>query len=77
MTQTRMPLEELLAQPPAMDLRATCRAINIGKTSGYAMVKAGEFPLPVLRIGKQYRVRRSDVLAYLGIDVREQGAVPA
>lgn len=68
-TQMRgMMLDELLALPVAFDLMVACRAHGIGRTSGYALAKRGEFPCRVLKIGNQYRVTRADLLKSLGIE---------
>jgi hypothetical protein len=60
---------ELLALPAAVPLWPTAaRALNIGRTVAYELARAGEFPVPVLRLGSSYRVRTADLWAYLGID---------
>jgi len=38
------------------------------KGKAYEMVRAGTFPVPVLPVGKRMRVRRVDLLRYLGLD---------
>lgn len=47
-------------------------AIGAGRTSAYRMAKDGTFPVPVLRIGKSYRVITADLVALLSgpIDVK-------
>lgn len=40
-------------------------AIGAGRTSAYRMAKDGTFPVPVLRIGKSYRVITADLVALL------------
>lgn len=62
-----MSLGELLGLPLAIDLATAGRAFSIGRTKAYALTKAGEFPVPVLRVGNTYRVRRADLLDALGI----------
>ncbi|WP_040699462.1 MerR family transcriptional regulator [Nocardiopsis kunsanensis] len=59
--------QELLGLPLAVDLTTAGRAFTLGRTKAYALAKAGEFPVPVLRIGNSYRVRRADLLDALGI----------
>jgi len=58
---------ELRALPASIDLPTTFRAVGIGRTKGYELVKAGSFPVPVLRLGRVQRVRTADVLELLGI----------
>ncbi|HEX6579231.1 MAG TPA: hypothetical protein VF082_12775 [Jiangellaceae bacterium] len=63
-----MTADELEALPISFDLGTACRAIDIGRTAGYALAKRGEFPVRVLRVGKQYRVTKPDLLRYLGYE---------
>ncbi|WP_374118276.1 helix-turn-helix domain-containing protein [Streptomyces sp. MAR25Y5] len=59
---------ELLALPAAVDLATAARALNVGRTTAYDLAKRGQFPVPTLRLGVQYRVRRADLLNLLGIE---------
>jgi hypothetical protein len=60
---------ELLALPAAVPLWPTAaRAVNIGRTKAHELARAGEFPVPVLRLGASYRVRTADLLVFLGIE---------
>lgn len=70
MQRRTLPLtvDELLALPAAVDLPTAARALNLGRTNAYSMAKCGEFPVPLLRIGAQYRARRADLLKLLGIE---------
>jgi predicted DNA-binding transcriptional regulator AlpA len=60
--------QELLALPATVDVPTAARALNIGRTLAYQLVRTGEFPLPVLRLGSRYRVVTSSLLAALGIE---------
>ncbi|MBI0374709.1 hypothetical protein JBE27_00065 [Streptomyces albiflaviniger] len=62
--------DELLALPVAFSLDVANRALSIGRTYGYAMAKQGTYPVRVLRLGRQYRVTRYDLLRYLGLDTQ-------
>ncbi|MEU5091688.1 hypothetical protein [Streptomyces sp. NPDC021356] len=42
-------------------------ALNIGETLGYDLIKAGEFPIEVVKFGRAYRVRKTDLLSFLGL----------
>ncbi|MFE9432191.1 helix-turn-helix domain-containing protein [Streptomyces sp. NPDC006640] len=66
---TRGPLtrSELLALPAAVDVETAARAFGIGRTTAYALAKAGDFPCRVLRAGKAYRVITQDLLRVLAI----------
>lgn len=59
---------ELLGLPVAFPLDVANRALGMGRTTGYALAKRGTYPVRVLRLGRQYRVTRYDLLRYLGVD---------
>lgn len=62
--------EEALALPVSVDLETANHALGIGRTTGYAMAKRGEYPIPLFRVGLQYRVTRANLLHFLGIEER-------
>ncbi len=57
---------ELRSLPSVVDLVTAGRAFGIGRTKSHELVRAGEFPVPVLRLGNSYRVTRADLLRALG-----------
>ncbi|MFI0906747.1 integrase [Streptomyces sioyaensis] len=59
---------ELLALPVSFSLEVANRALGLGRTTGFALAKRGAYPVRVLRLGRQYRVTRYDLLRYLGLD---------
>ncbi|MFD4975615.1 helix-turn-helix domain-containing protein [Streptomyces sp. NPDC058424] len=61
---------EVLALPVAVDLITAARALSLGRTTAYDLARRGEFPVPLLRLGAQYRARRVDLLDVLGIQDR-------
>lgn len=63
-----MQLAELLALPVAIDLDTANRALLLGRTKGFQLAKAGDYPVPVMRVGKTYRVSRAELLRILGIE---------
>ncbi|MFJ3093605.1 hypothetical protein [Streptomyces hydrogenans] len=67
-TRTGMSKAEALHLPVSIDLNTSNRAFGLGRTTGYALAKRGEYPVPLLRLGNAYRARRADVLAVLGIE---------
>lgn len=69
MTRQGLTRSELLALPAAVPLWPTAaRAIGIGRTVAYEMVKAGTWPTRVLRLGSLYRVPSAELLALLGVE---------
>ncbi len=73
-----MTSDELAALPAVVDVPTAGRALGIGSTLAYALVKAGEFPCPVLRLGRLYRVPRAGLLEVLGLvpNTREADVPP-
>lgn len=59
---------ELNDLPPSLGLEAAALVLGIGRTNAYALVRRGEFPVPVLRIGRRYRVSTQAVLRLLGVE---------
>lgn len=72
-----MQLDELLALPVAFDLETANRALLMGRTKGFDLAKRGEYPVPVRRDGRTYRVNRADLLRELGIGPNSDGAGPS
>lgn len=62
-----MKTTEVRALPAAVDLQTAARAFGLSRTTAYAMARRGEFPVPLLRLGSQYRATRADILRALGI----------
>lgn len=63
-----MKINELLDLPVAVSLETANRALSISRANGYSMARHGTYPIPLLRIGTRYRVRRADILSALGVD---------
>jgi predicted DNA-binding transcriptional regulator AlpA len=61
-----MTATELLAMPTMLTLEEARRALRMSRSTAYAKIKYGTFPVPVVREGG-YRVRQVDLLEYLGI----------
>jgi hypothetical protein len=57
----------------ATDVETAASVLRIGRTRAYGLVKAGTFPVKVLRIGKSYVVPVEGLLTLLGVEVFETG----
>lgn len=66
---TALRLDCLRALPPVLTLEEAATLLGIGRTSAYTLAKNEAFPVPVLRIGKLYRVPTPGLLAALGVNV--------
>lgn len=58
---------EVLALPVTMDVPTAGRAWGLGAKVSYRLANCGEFPVPVLRLGRRLVVTRASVLAALGL----------
>lgn len=64
---------DLPAMPSAQDAFA---ALGISGDLGYQLIRDGEFPVKVVKLGaRALRVRRSELLNFLGLS-EENGAAP-
>lgn len=61
--------EEIMALPATVDVVTACRALGLGRTLGYQLVRRGEFPCRVLRVGRRYLIPTADLRAVLGLAV--------
>lgn len=59
---------EIRTLPASIDLVTAGRALGVCRTKAHEMARAGKWPVPLFRVGTRYRVRRSDLLAFLGIE---------
>jgi predicted DNA-binding transcriptional regulator AlpA len=60
---------ELLALPAVVPLWPdAARAVGVGRSRAYEMVRSGEWPTRVLRLGSMIRVPSAELLALLGIE---------
>lgn len=73
-----LPREELLALPAVIDLVTAGRALGLGRTLAHSLARCGEFPVPVLRAGRVYRVPTARLLELLAIEMTSPpAATPA
>ncbi|MER6604825.1 helix-turn-helix domain-containing protein [Streptomyces sp. NPDC000927] len=56
--------------PVAVDLRTAARALGIASTTAYRLIREDEFPCPVLRVGRRYRIPTNELMRTLGIEDR-------
>lgn len=51
------------------------RVLGIGRTVAYRLVRTGQWPTPVVRVGQQYRIPRAPLLALVGLSTdSDEGA---
>jgi excisionase family DNA binding protein len=59
---------------PLLTVEEVRAELNIGRTLAYQLVQSGQ--LPVVRVGRAVRVRRSDFEAFISANVRRAGTSP-
>ena len=75
---TRTPTtNEIRSWPVTVDIQTAGRAWGIGRDQAYRLAREGQFPVPVLRLGRYLRVTRASVLVALGIEETAPGGAPA
>lgn len=78
MLANSMTSAELAELPPLVDITTAARALTISRSCAYELIRAGEFPVPVLRLSaRNLRVKSSDLRALLGADPATSDALPA
>ena len=63
--------------PAVIDVETAGRLLGLGRSAAYQLVKDGEWPTPVLRLGRRWRVLTAPLLALLEIDGVEPSAAGA
>lgn len=59
---------EALALPVMFDIWPTVgQACGIGRTTTYQLARDDALPIPIVRVGRQFRAKRTDLLAFLGL----------
>lgn len=53
--------------PVVVDLPTAARVLGIGRTCAYELVRSGQWPTPVIRLGRLIRVPTAALLATVGV----------
>ncbi len=67
MTTAAYSPEQVYALPAMPSVQEAFAALNIGKTLGYQLIRDNEFPIAVIPFGRAFRVRRAELLQFLGL----------
>jgi excisionase family DNA binding protein len=59
--------EEIQALPVLLTVVQAATALGIGRTVAYRLVRSGDWPTPVIRVGQQYRIPRAPLLRLMGL----------
>jgi excisionase family DNA binding protein len=81
---TPMTRDDLLALPPTIGVATAARALGCSRGFVYGLLRRGEFPCRILRLGNKYLVPTAELLRVLGmseygsdIDRSQDGEVEA
>ncbi len=57
--------DPLDASPPSLDVMAAAALLGIGRTCAYGLVRRGEWPTPVIRVGRCIRIPTAPLVELL------------
>ena len=59
--------DEVRALPVVVDLSTAARALGLGRSAAYELVRTGGWPTPVLRLGRLIKVPSAPLVELLGL----------
>jgi hypothetical protein len=68
--------DELRRLPPLLTVPLAGRVLGIGRTVAYQLVRRGDWPTPIIRVGAQIRIPRAPLLELLGLSPAQPVAAP-
>lgn len=60
--------ESVMTEPAMIRFKEVCELLGMSTDTGYAHVKAGTFPIPVVKVGSILKARRDDVDSFVAGD---------
>ena len=63
----QMTAERMRNLPPVVDVLTAAAILGIGRTAAYELIRIGQWPTPILRLGKLIRVPSAPLLALVGV----------
>ena len=57
-----MAREDLRLLPPVLDVTSAARVLGMGKSTAYDLIKSGQWPTPILHLGKMIRIPTDPLL---------------
>ena len=62
-----MTADEVRALPAVVDLSTAAKALGLGRSAAYELVRTGGWPTPVLRLGRLIKVPSAPLVELLGL----------
>ncbi|MET9734322.1 hypothetical protein ABZZ79_27890 [Streptomyces sp. NPDC006458] len=59
--------DQVLDLPAMPAVRQAFAAMNISEGTGYGLIRQDQFPIEVIEFGRAKRVRKTELLAFLGL----------
>ncbi len=69
-----MDRQELAALPPLVDVPTAARALGIGRSFAYHLVRSGAWPTTVIRLGTVVRIPTAALVRLMEVTDLEPGA---
>ena len=63
----QMTVEQARNLPPVVDVLTAAAILGIGRTAAYELIRIGQWPTPILRLGKLIRVPSAPLLELVGV----------
>jgi predicted DNA-binding transcriptional regulator AlpA len=63
----KMTVEQMRSLPPVVDVLTAAAVLGIGRTAAYELIRIGQWPTPILRLGKLIRVPSAPLLDLVGV----------
>ncbi|GAA1463104.1 hypothetical protein GCM10009603_34530 [Nocardiopsis exhalans] len=67
-SDTPVRLDEVGQLPVVLNPVEAGRMLGLGRTTTYRLLRQGSFPVPVLRVGRSWRIPTMGILAHLGLE---------
>jgi predicted DNA-binding transcriptional regulator AlpA len=67
-----MTRDDALALPPVVSLPTAAEVLGLGRSAAYELVRNGQWPTPILRLGRLIKVPTAPLIALVGIDAQVQ-----
>ena len=62
-----MTREDALALPPVVSISTAAELLGLGRSAAYELVRSGQWPTPILRLGRLIKVPTAPLIALVGI----------
>ena len=60
--------EQVRGLPPVVDVATAAAVLGVGRSAAYELIRVGQWPTPVLRLGKLIRIPTAPLLELVGVD---------